>query len=62
MKVAIIKAVEKGRKRSALCQEYSLSKSTIGTILTSKDKIMEAFEQNTIKPDRKKVRHSDFKQ
>lgn len=60
-KVDIIKAVGKGQKQSELCHEYSLSKSTIGTILSSKDKLMEAFEQNTFKSDRKKVRHSDFK-
>jgi hypothetical protein len=61
-KVAIIHAAEKGQKQVDLCKEHSLSKSTIATIIANKDKILKVFEENKIKPERKKIRASNYQQ
>ena len=61
-KVAIIHASEKGQKQVDICKDYSLSKSTVATIVSNKSKILKVFEENKVKPERKKIRGSNFNQ
>lgn len=53
-KVAIIKAVESGRKKADVCREFGLVNSTICTIVKNKNKIMNTFVKG--KEKSKKIR------
>jgi transposase-like protein len=69
-KVKLIRAIENGRKKSDVCQEFSVINSTIKKILKNRTKIIGAFKQNSsrIKRPRKPERsddealHKSFKQ
>ena len=61
-KVAVICAVENGKRQEELCRDYGLPKSTAATIVGNKKKIMTAFEQNKLKPEKMRMRGSDYQQ
>jgi hypothetical protein len=47
-------------KPSELAVAYCLAPSTICTIISNKDKILQYFEQNKIDETSKRIRHSNF--
>ena len=61
-KVALIRAVENGKRQAELCRDYGLPKSTVATIVGNKKKIMTAFEQNKMKPEKMRMRGSDYQE
>ena len=58
--MAIIRSAEKGAKQVDLSNEHSLPKSTVATIIANKYEGLNAFEEDEIKPERKKIRGSSF--
>ena len=59
-KVAIIHSAEKGKKKVNLSNKHSLPKSTVATVIANKDKVLKAFEENKMKPEKKKIRGFSF--
>ena len=60
-KYEIIRKAEDGVKTGKLGQDYNLAKSTISTILSQKQKIIEEFEDNRTR-DRKRIKMSSYPQ
>ncbi|RNA22923.1 tigger transposable element-derived 6-like [Brachionus plicatilis] len=48
------------KKTKDLANEYDVNPSTISTILSQNDKILEAYESNLIRPGRIKIKLSDY--
>ena len=60
-KIEIIRAVEGGlHTRAYLAKEYGVAKSTVSDIIKKKEKIMEAFELSSFRPERKRLRTSSY--
>ena len=59
-KVQIIERIEAGEKQAKVCGDYELSKQTVSTIFSNKQKIKEAFEQNRLVDTRKKIRSATY--
>ncbi|GBN10847.1 Tigger transposable element-derived protein 4 [Araneus ventricosus] len=45
-KVKFIRKLQNGESRSAICKEFSLSKSTVATVWKNRDSIIPAYEKN----------------
>ena len=58
-KYEIIRKAEDGVKTGKLSEEYQLAKSTICTIISQKDKIIEEFEDNKTR-ERKRIKMSSY--
>ena len=59
-KVQIIERIEAGEKQAKVCGDYELSKQTVSTIFSNKQKTKEAFEQNRLVDTRKKIRSATY--
>ena len=59
-KVEIMKAVEGKKSKSAIAQEFGVSKSAVSRILKNKRKTIEVFESSTFRPDRKQLRTTAY--
>lgn len=44
-KVAVINAIESGKKKADVCREFGLVNSTVGTIIKNKEKIVKSFNE-----------------
>ncbi|GFO22523.1 tigger transposable element-derived protein 4 [Plakobranchus ocellatus] len=59
-KIAIIEDTEKKTKtQSKICEEYSIARGSLHTILKDKDKIMSAYTQGLFSQNRKKMRRPE---
>ncbi|GBN71080.1 hypothetical protein AVEN_17479-1 [Araneus ventricosus] len=54
-KVKFIQKLQNGEIQSAVCNEYSLPKSTVGSIWKSHDSIISAYEKNRCERQKKKM-------
>ncbi|GBM74622.1 hypothetical protein AVEN_128305-1 [Araneus ventricosus] len=45
-KVKFIRKLQNGESQSAICKEFSLSKSTVATIWKNRDSIISAYDKN----------------
>lgn len=53
-KVKILRAVDRGRKKKDVAEDFKIPPSTLSTILTSRKKIEETIANSTLKGDRKR--------
>lgn len=51
-KLALVSAVESGRKKVDICREYGISASTLSSITKNKDSIMGAYEESRLEAKR----------
>ena len=63
-KVAILQEVEKLAKKHGakvkIAKKYEIPKSTLSTIIKKKEMILEAFEQSTFTPSKKRMRTAAY--
>lgn len=53
-KVKILRAVDRGRKKKDVAEDFKIPPSRLSTILTSRKKIEETIANSTLKGDRKR--------
>lgn len=59
-KLKIISAVQGGRKKKDVAQEYRISASTLSTFLKDKEKIQGQVAQHETDPSRKRIRAATY--
>lgn len=60
VKVKILRAVDSGRKKKDVAQDFKIAPSTLSTILSSINKIEEIHANSALKGDRKRDRPSHY--
>ena len=65
-KLETIKAVKNGKKsKSAIAKEFSVAESTVSSVVKNKQRIINASDTASLKPDQKRLRlaaHSDIEE
>ncbi|XP_062991776.1 tigger transposable element-derived protein 4 [Elgaria multicarinata webbii] len=55
-KIAIIAAIETGKKKTDIAEKYGIKKNSLSTIMKNKGKVLEAFDSLPFNPKRKRLR------